>query len=391
MKKKTVVIGVCGGIAAYKIAELSSRLIKKNYNVQIMMTKNALEFIQPLTFETLTKNKVMIDTFDRNFTYDVEHIEIAKKADVFVVAPATANMIAKIANGIADDFISTTILACKAPKLICPAMNTAMYENPITQNNIDKLESYGYDVMETEKGLLACNDVGYGRLAPIDDIESKIEYHLQIKPLLNKNILISAGATREAIDKVRFITNYSSGKMGYAIAKEAYLQGANVTLVTGKTTIKKPYGVNVLEVSSSNDMFQAIKEICDKQDIIIKAAAVSDYTIKNYKDYKIKKDNDLNIEFEKTADILAYLGSHRRENQFICGFAMETENLIENAKNKLINKNVDMIVANSLNEENAGFNHDTNKVTIITSDEVHSLPLLSKNDVAKEILKRVKG
>ena len=386
-----IVIGVTGGIAAYKIAELTSKLKKKNHQVQIIMTKNATEFITPLTLETLSNNKVMIDTFDRNFEYDVKHISIAKKADLFVIAPCTANMIAKIANGIADDLLSTTVLATKSKVLVCPAMNTNMYTNQITQDNINKLINYGFDVMETEKGLLACNDIGYGRLAAIDTIIEKIDYHLSNKVLNNKNIIISAGATVEKIDKVRYITNHSTGKMGYALAKQAYNMGANVTLVSANSKLKAPYGVNLVKVTSALEMYEYFKDNYQKYDYLIKAAAVSDYTINNPKDYKIKKDQEFKLELIKTNDILSYLGKNKKDHQVLVGFAMETENLIENATYKLINKNLDLIIANNLNDKGAGFGTDTNKVNIITKDEVKDIELMSKDELSKEILLIMKG
>ena len=388
--KKTIAIGITGGIAAYKICELVSRLSKQGFDVQVMMTKNATEFITPLTLETLSKNRVIIDTFDRNFQYDVAHISVAKKADLFVVAPASANVIAKLACGICDDFLTTTYLACNAPKLICPAMNSAMYLNPVTQKNLQTLKGYGANVLEPASGLLACNDIGVGRLAEIDDIYDQIISMVNEKPLLNKKVLITAGATREVIDKVRFITNYSTGKMGYALAYQASLLGANVTLVSANTSLKKSNLYQTIDVSSANEMFEVIKELYQDYDYIIKAAAVSDYTITNPKDYKTKKNMDLELNFTKTVDILAYLGNHRINNQIICGFAMESENEIANAQLKLTNKKADMIVVNNLNTKGAGFATDTNVVSLISKNQVENLEIMSKHDLAKIILLKLK-
>lgn len=384
--KKTIVIGVTGGIAAFKVAQLVSNLKKKGYEIHVIMTESATKFVHPITFETLSNNRVSIDTFDRNFQYDVEHISLAKKADLFVVAPATANVIGKIANGIADDMLTTTIMACTCPKIICPAMNTNMLNNPITQDNINKLKGYGYHFVDSGDGFLACGDVGSGRLANLDIIEDEIEIVLSKKPLLNKKILISAGPTIEAIDPVRYITNHSSGKMGYSLAIAARNLGADVTLVSGKTSLKKPHKVNVIDIVSADDMFKEITSISEKFDVIIMSAAVADYRPKNVSDSKIKKSLSMSIELERTKDILEHLGKNKKENQVLIGFAMETEDLIENAKVKLEKKNADYIIANNLNEKGAGFKVDTNKVTIISKNENKEIDLMDKSDLAYLIL-----
>jgi phosphopantothenoylcysteine decarboxylase/phosphopantothenate--cysteine ligase len=384
--KKTIVIGVTGGIAAFKVAQLVSNLKKKGYEIHVIMTESATKFVHPITFETLSNNRVSIDTFDRNFQYDVEHISLAKKADLFVVAPATANVIGKIANGIADDMLTTTIMACTCPKIICPAMNTNMLNNPITQDNINKLKGYGYHFVDSGDGFLACGDVGSGRLANLDIIEDEIEIVLSKKPLLNKKILISAGPTIEAIDPVRYITNHSSGKMGYSLAIAARNLGADVTLVSGKTSLKKPHKVNVIYIVSADDMFKEITSISEKFDVIIMSAAVADYRPKNVSDSKIKKSLSMSIELERTKDILEHLGKNKKENQVLIGFAMETEDLIENAKVKLEKKNADYIIANNLNEKGAGFKVDTNKVTIISKNENKEIDLMDKSDLAYLIL-----
>lgn len=389
---KCIVVGVTGGIAAYKAAQLVSNLRKKNYEVHVIMTKNATEFITPLTFETLSNNRVSVDTFDRNFEYNVQHISLAKKADCFVIAPATANVIAKVVHGLADDMLTTTFMAAKCAKIICPAMNTGMLENPVTQNNLILAKQLGYTVLESGEGYLACGDSGKGRLADLDKIEEVIEASLQTDLFLKgKKVLISAGATQEAIDPVRFITNHSTGKMGYALAHQAQLHGAEVNLIAGKNVaLKTPLGVNKITVGSANEMFNAIKENYQDQDIIIKAAAVADYTPIETAENKIKKkDGNMQLELKRTQDILAWLGAHKKENQFLCGFAMETENLIENATEKLVKKNADMIVANSLNEKGAGFGTDTNRVTLLTKASKEELSLLSKEEVAYAILKNI--
>ena len=390
-ENKSIIIGVSGGIAAYKTAYLVSALSKTAADVNVIMTKNACEFIRPIVFETLTGNKCYVDTFDRNFNFDVEHISLAKKADVFLVAPATANVIAKIANGIADDMLTTTFLASKCKKIISPAMNTAMFENQITQNNIAKLKEYGIDVIEPKSGLLACGDTGTGKMPEPGYLFDVIEREIaREKDMLGKKVLVTAGATMEALDPVRFLTNHSSGKMGFAIAKEAMLRGAEVTVVKANTTAEIPNFVNVVEVSSAGDMFNAVKAVSNQQDIIVKAAAVADYTPESYVDSKIKKkDGDLSIALKRTKDILKYLGENKKEGQFLCGFSMETDNMLKNSKAKLSKKNADMIVANNLKDAGSGFKTDTNAVTLITKNGHKLLELKSKADVAKEIFDEI--
>lgn len=387
LKKKTVVLGVTGSIAAYKIASLASSLVKKGANVQVIMTKNATNFINPITFETLTGNKCLVDTFDRNFEYSVEHVSLAKQADLFMVAPASANVIGKIANGIADDMLTTTIMACKCPKIISPAMNTNMFENPIVQDNIAKLKSYGYEIIEPASGYLACGDTGAGKMPEPSVLESYIMKELAMKKdMQGKKVLITAGPTMEKIDPVRFISNHSTGKMGYALAKIAMLRGADVTLVTGKTYIEKPDFVRIIEVESAGEMFDAVDKEFDSQDIVIMSAAVADYRPKNVASEKIKKkDSEAVIALERTKDILATMAA-RKKDQFICGFSMETENMIENSREKLEKKNLDMICANNLKVEGAGFGTDTNVVTIITKNGIKELPIKSKEGVACDIL-----
>ncbi|EHO82440.1 phosphopantothenoylcysteine decarboxylase/phosphopantothenate-cysteine ligase [Eubacterium infirmum F0142] len=390
-ENKSIIIGVSGGIAAYKTAYLVSALSKTAADVNVIMTENACEFIRPIVFETLTGNKCYVDTFDRNFNFDVEHISLAKKADVFLVAPATANVIAKIANGIADDMLTTTFLASKCKKIISPAMNTAMFENQITQNNIAKLKEYGIDVIEPQSGLLACGDTGTGKMPEPGYLFDVIEREIaREKDMLGKKVLVTAGATMEALDPVRFLTNHSSGKMGFAIAKEAMLRGAEVTVVKANTTAEIPNFVNVVEVSSAGDMFNAVKAVSNQQDIIVKAAAVADYTPESYVDSKIKKkDGDLSIALKRTKDILKYLGENKKEGQFLCGFSMETDNMLKNSKAKLSKKNADMIVANNLKDAGSGFKTDTNAVTLITKNGHKLLELKSKADVAKEIFDEI--
>ena len=390
-ENKSIIIGVSGGIAAYKTAYLVSALSKTAADVNVIMTENACEFIRPIVFETLTGNKCYIDTFDRNFNFDVEHISLAKKADVFLVAPATANVIAKIANGIADDMLTTTFLASKCKKIISPAMNTAMFKNQITQNNIAKLKEYGIDVIEPQSGLLACGDTGTGKMPEPGYLFDVIEREIaREKDMLGKKVLVTAGATMEALDPVRFLTNHSSGKMGFAIAKEAMLRGAEVTVVKANTTAEIPNFVNVVEVSSAGDMFNAVKAVSNQQDIIVKAAAVADYTPESYVDSKIKKkDGDLSIALKRTKDILKYLGENKKEGQFLCGFSMETDNMLKNSKAKLSKKNADMIVANNLKDAGSGFKTDTNAVTLITKNGHKLLELKSKADVAKEIFDEI--
>lgn len=392
-ENKSIIIGVSGGIAAYKTAYLVSALSKTEADVNVIMTENACEFISPLVFETLTENKCYVDTFDRNFKFDVEHISLAKKADIFMIAPATANVIAKVANGIADDMLTTTFLASKCKKIVSPAMNTAMFENQITQDNISKLKKYGIGVVEPQNGLLACGDTGAGKMPEPDFLFDVIEREIaREKDMLGKKVLVTAGATMESLDPVRFLTNHSSGKMGFAIAKEAMLRGAEVTVVKANTTAKIPNFVKIVEVSSAKDMFDAVTALSDQQDIIVKAAAVADYTPECYVDSKIKKkDGDLSIPLKRTKDILKYLGENKREGQFLCGFSMETENMLENSKAKLSKKNADMIVANNLKDAGSGFKTDTNAVTLITRDGHRSLELKSKAEVAKEIFDEILG
>mgnify|MGYP000670765409 FL=1 len=392
-ENKSIIIGVSGGIAAYKTAYLVSALSKTEADVNVIMTENACEFISPLVFETLTGNKCYVDTFDRNFKFDVEHISLAKKADIFMIAPATANVIAKIANGIADDMLTTTFLASKCKKIVSPAMNTAMFENQITQDNIAKLKKYGIGVVEPQNGLLACGDTGAGKMPEPDFLFDVIEREIaREKDMLGKKVLVTAGATMESLDPVRFLTNHSSGKMGFAIAKEAMLRGAEVTVVKANTTAEIPNFVKIVEVSSAKDMFDAVTALSDQQDIIVKAAAVADYTPESYVDSKIKKkDGDLSIPLRRTVDILKYLGENKKEGQFLCGFSMETDNMLENSKAKLSKKNADMIVANNLKDAGSGFKTDTNAVTLITRDGHRSLELKSKAEVAKEIFDEILG
>ena len=392
-ENKSIIIGVSGGIAAYKTAYLVSTLSKTEADVNVIMTENACEFISPLVFETLTGNKCYVDTFDRNFKFDVEHISLAKKADIFMIAPATANVIAKIANGIADDMLTTTFLASKCKKIVSPAMNTAMFENQITQDNIAKLKKYGIGVVEPQNGLLACGDTGAGKMPEPDFLFDVIEREIaREKDMLGKKVLVTAGATMESLDPVRFLTNHSSGKMGFAIAKEAMLRGAEVTVVKANTTAEIPNFVKIVEVSSAKDMFDAVTALSDQQDIIVKAAAVADYTPESYVDSKIKKkDGDLSIPLKRTMDILKYLGENKKEGQFLCGFSMETDNMLENSKAKLSKKNADMIVANNLKDAGSGFKTDTNAVTLITRDGHRSLELKSKAEVAKEIFDEILG
>lgn len=388
---KTVVLGVTGSIAAYKIANLASMLVKHHAQVHVIMTQNATNFINPITFETLTGNKCLVDTFDRNFQFNVEHVALAKRADIFMVAPASANVIGKIANGIADDMLTTTIMACKAPKYIAPAMNTNMFENEIVQDNLKKLKGYGYKIIRPATGYLACGDTGSGKLPSEETLLAYIlkELHYE-KDMVGRKVVITAGPTMEAIDPVRFISNHSTGKMGYAIAKCAMERGADVTLITGKTSIDKPMFVNVIDVVSAKDMYEAVKEEAKDADIIIKSAAVADYTPALVSDEKIKKsEDDMSISLVRTTDILKYLGEHKKTGQKICGFAMETKDLLENAKKKLISKNADMIVANNLKVSGAGFGTDTNVVTFITKNEVKELPIMTKDEVAKAILDKL--
>ena len=385
---KTIVLGVTGGIAAYKSANLASMLVKLNADVHVIMTQNATRFITPMTFETLTNNKCIVDTFDRNFSFDVKHVSLAKRGDLFVVAPCTANVIGKLAHGICDDMLTTTMLATRAPKLIAPAMNTGMWENPILQDNLVKLQGYGYHIIPPIIGRLACGDTGTGKMNSEEVIiEHILTFMAKEHDLKGKRILISAGPTQEAIDPVRYITNRSSGKMGYAIAKMARLRGAEVTLVSGPVNINPFTGVDVVPVRSAADMFEAVTTRSAEADIIIMCSAVADYTPAAYSDQKVKKhDGELSIELTRTKDILGYLGEHKRECQTLVGFSMETENLIENSRTKLLKKHADLICANSITDGNTGFAVDTNKVTLITPAEVKELPLCSKEETASMIL-----
>lgn len=391
LKGKTVLLGITGSIAAYKIAYLASALHKLHADVHVLMTENATNFINPITFETLTGNKCLVDTFDRNFQFQVEHVSIAKKADVVMIAPASANVIGKLANGLADDMLTTTVMACRCQKILAPAMNTAMYENPVVQDNIRKLQTYGYEVITPASGYLACGDTGAGKMP---EPETLLEYILKEtafrKDLAGKKLLVTAGPTQEAIDPVRCLTNHSSGKMGYAIAKMAMLRGAEVTLVSGPTAIEPPLFVKVVPVTSARDMFEAVTDLSDEQDIIIKAAAVADYRPKQVSEDKVKKkDDQASIELERTDDILKYLGQHKKQGQFLCGFSMETRDMIRNSRAKLEKKNLDMVAANNLKVEGAGFQGDTNVLTLITQDEEVSLPLMSKEDAALKILDKI--
>lgn len=390
LQGKHIVLGVTGSIAAYKIASLASMLKKRKADVTVIMTPNAANFINPITFETLTGNKCLMDTFDRNFQFNVEHVSLAKQTDVFMVAPASANVIARAAHGMADDMLTTTLLACQCPKIIAPAMNTRMYQNPIVQDNLRTLERYGMEVITPAEGYLACGDVGEGKMPEPELLLEYIIRALQPKDMRGIKVLVTAGPTREKIDPVRFISNHSTGKMGYAIAKMAMLRGADVTLVTGKTDLTPPMDVHTVNVVSAEDMAYAVKERAGEQDIIIKAAAVADYRPKHTSDEKMKKkDSELSIELERTEDILGFLGAHKREGQFLCGFSMETENMLENSRAKLEKKNLDMIVANNLKEQGAGFGTDTNVVTLLTRKDMTELPLMSKEEVADQLLSHI--
>ena len=388
LKGKTVVLGVTASIAAYKIANLASALVKLHADVHVIMTQNATNFINPITFETLTSNKCLVDTFDRNFQFNVEHVSLAKKADVFMVAPASANVIGKIANGIADDMLTTTIMACKCKKFISPAMNTNMFENPIVQDNLKKLQHYGYEIIDPACGYLACGDTGAGKMPEPETLLNYILREIALeKDMVGAKVLITAGPTQESLDPVRFITNHSTGKMGYAIAENCMRRGAEVTLVSGPVSIAPPPFVKVVNVKSAADMADAVKACYEEQQIIIKTAAVADYRPAHVADEKIKKkEGDNVLELERTEDILAYLGAHKQPGQFICGFSMETENMLENSRAKLERKNVDMIVANNLKVAGAGFGVDTNVVTFITKDECVENEIMSKADVAGAIV-----
>lgn len=391
LKGKTILLGVTGSIAAYKIAYLASALKKLHGDVHVLMTENATNFINPITFETLTGNKCLVDTFDRNFQFQVEHVSIAKQADVVMIAPASANVIGKLAHGIADDMLTTTVMACKCKKFISPAMNTNMFENPVVQDNLKILEHYGYEVISPATGYLACGDTGAGKMPEPETLLSYIVREAACeKDMAGKKVLVTAGPTQEAIDPVRYITNHSSGKMGYAIAKAAMLRGADVTLVSGRTAIEPPPFVKVVPVVSARDMYEAVTAVSHEQDIIIKAAAVADYRPSMVSDQKLKKkDDEMSISLERTDDILKYLGEHKRPGQFLCGFSMETQNMIENSRAKLAKKNLDMVAANNLKVEGAGFQGDTNVLTLITKDEEVSLPLMSKEDAAGKILDKI--
>lgn len=392
LKGKHILLGVTGGIASYKIATLASMLVKAEADVHVIMTENATNFINPITFETLTGHKCVTDTFDRNFEFKVEHVALAQLADVIMVAPATANVIAKLAHGLADDMLTTTILASRSPKIIAPAMNTGMYENPVTQDNIQLLQHYGMEVIAPACGHLACGDTGTGKMPEPETLFQYICKSVACKKdMTGLKVLVTAGPTQEAIDPVRYITNHSSGKMGYSIARACMLRGADVTLVTGRTALEKPLFVNTVPVISAKDMYEEVTSRSSEMDIIIKAAAVADYRPSNISDEKIKKkDNDaMSIPLERTDDILKYLGEHKKPGQFLCGFSMETQNMLENSKKKLQKKNLDMIVANNLKEQGAGFETDTNIVTIITPKQTFELELMSKEDVAFHLLDRI--
>ena len=391
LEGKTVLLGISGSIAAYKIAYLASALKKLHADVHVLMTKNATNFINPITFETLTGNKCLVETFDRNFQFQVEHVSIAKKADVVMIAPASADVIGKLAHGIADDMLTTTIMACKCKKFISPAMNTNMFENPVVQDNLKILEHYGYEVIDPAVGYLACGDTGAGKMPEPEVLLSYIMREVACeKDLAGQKVLVTAGPTQEAIDPVRYITNHSSGKMGYAIAKMAMLRGADVTLVSGRTAITPPPFVKVVPVVTARDMYDAVTSVSKEQDIIIKAAAVADYRPAKVSDEKIKKkDGDLSIPLERTDDILKYLGENKQPGQFLCGFSMETQNMIGNSRVKLTKKNLDMVAANNVKMAGAGFQGDTNVLTLITQDEEVSLPLMSKEDAAMKILDKI--
>ena len=388
LKGKTVLLGVTGSIAAYKTASLASMLVKKGVHVHVLMTKNGAQFITPVTFETLTGNKCLIDTFDRNFEFSVEHVSLAKQADLVMIAPATANIIGKLANGIADDMLTTTVMACRCKKLISPAMNTAMFENPVTQDNLDRLRHYGYEVIDPASGYLACGDTGKGKMPEPQTLFEYIERELACeKDMEGLSVLVTAGPTQEAIDPVRYITNHSSGKMGYAIAKMAMLRGADVMLVSGQTALSPVPFVKMIPVVSARDMYLRVTESAPKCDIIIKAAAVADYRPAAIADDKIKKsDGDMTIPLERTDDILKYLGEHKAPGQFLCGFSMETRDMISNSRAKLEKKNLDLIAANNVKESGAGFSVDTNVLTLITRETETSLPLMSKEDAADQLL-----
>lgn len=390
LKGKTILLGVTGGIAAYKAAALASALVKLNATVEVVMTKNATQFIAPLTFEELTGRRVMVDTFDRNFQHQVEHISLAQRTDLMIIAPATANVCAKLAHGLADDMLTTTALACRCPKLIAPAMNTNMFENPVTQDNLNLLRRYGWEIIEPASGRLACGAVGTGKLPEPEELVQHILRRVAMdKDLAGKRVLVTAGPTREALDPVRFLTNHSSGKMGYAIARMAMLRGAEVTLISGPTAIAPPPFIKVISITSAQEMFDAVAAEAPTADMIFKAAAVADYTPATVAENKMKKkDEDLAIPLKRTRDILKYLGENRQKGQIICGFSMETENMLENSREKLQKKGVNMICANNLKQDGAGFGVDTNVITLITAQDVVELPLLSKEAAANAILSK---
>lgn len=391
LQGKTVVLGVTGGIAAYKMPNLASALVKLGCNVQVLMTQNATQFITAVTFETLTGNKALVDTFDRNFSFQVEHIAVADQADLVMIAPATANVIAKLAHGLADDMLTTTVLACNCPKIVVPAMNTKMYENPVTQDNLNALRRYGWEVVEPASGYLACGAVGKGKLPEPEVLLQVILHDLaHEKDMMGKKVLVTAGPTQEALDPVRYLTNHSSGKMGYAIAQAAARRGAQVTLVSGPVALKRLPYVETVDVVSAQEMFEAVAVRAAEQDILIKAAAVADYRPMMVAEDKMKKSDDaLSIPLERTQDILGWLGQHRRPGQFLCGFSMETQNMVENSRKKLEKKQVDMIAANNLKVEGAGFGVDTNLLTLITKDGLDELPLVSKEAAADLLLDRI--
>lgn len=391
LKGKSVLLGVTGGIAAYKMAGVCSRLIKLHADTDVIMTENACHFITPITFESLTSHKCMTDTFDRNFQFDIKHISMAQKADVLLIAPATANVIGKLANGIADDMLTTTALACTCEKIIAPAMNTNMFTNQIVQDNLEKLRNYGWTVIPPDSGRLACGSVGTGKMPSEDVLVSYILKAIACeKDYTGKKVLITAGATQEALDPVRYITNHSTGKMGYAAAYRAMLRGADVTLVTGRTAIEPPPFVETIQITSAEDMYNAVTERFSESDVAIMAAAVADYTPENFSENKIKKHSgDMCIPLKRTKDILSEICKSKRDNQFVCGFSMETENLIENSRRKLETKNCNMIAANSLKCSGAGFGTDTNVITLITKDNIEELPIMSKEDAADRILDEI--
>ena len=393
LKGKTILLGVTGSIAAYKAANLTSLLKKRGCDVHVIMTQNATNFINPITFETLTEHKCLIDTFDRNFQYNVEHIALAKKADGVLIAPASANVIGKMANGIADDMLTTTVMACTCPVVLAPAMNTNMFRNPIVQDNLDKLRRFGYHVVQPASGLLACGDVGEGKMPEESLLIAAIEKEIACeKDMAGMNVLVTAGPTQESMDPVRYITNHSTGKMGYELAKAAMLRGANVTLVSGQTSLTPPPFVDVVKIKSAQDMFEAVTSRAPECDLVIKAAAVADYTPATVNEDKTKKkDGDMSIPLVRTQDILKYLGEHKKPGQQLCGFSMETRDMLENSRVKLEKKNADMIVANNLKVSGAGFGTDTNIVTLITRDNVEELPIMSKAEVAHAILDKLKA